>query len=295
MNEAMVKIKGQNPYIIKKEDIKKHSDFHTVINNIYCPTMHCDTKLTYVNSNSPHLRTFRMHNHIPECIYSKERIEEERRKRVEGIVSGNIPEKSLRLKQNYGFKKYFSQPNLSNNVLKQKDSSSKPNKSSKKESDKAATQVNVVSFDNPNVIEHETKIAPIPSIHIDEIDEKYLNKPINLYGELKCMDITENLTILTLKSSKKNKILLPEAYFSSTDLHNPKLFLEIIYRYFKDTNKGIPVCVTSILTNRDDTYIINVPSFSNLTFLEPGNSSTLAKDAGQLASIISRKNLNLEN
>lgn len=289
MNEAIVKIEGQEPYIIIKNDIKNHIDFHTVISNIYCPTMHCDCRLTYVNSKSPHLRTFRMHNHTPGCIYSKERIEEEKQKRVEGIVSGSISEESLRRKQNYGFKKYFSHSKKSNNDLKKKDSSNKPNKLKKNNSDKDPIQISVVSFDDSEVIEDGTKIAPIPSIYIDEIDEKYLNKPINLYGELEGMDITENFTTLTLKSLKKNKIILPEAYFSSTDLYDPKLFLEIIYRYFKDTNKGIPVCVTSILTNRDDTYIINVPLFSNLTFLEPENSSTRAKDAAQLAGIISRK------
>lgn len=154
-------------------------------------------------------------------------------------------------------------------------------------------QISVVSFDNREVIESGIKIAPIPSIHIDEIDEKYLNKPINLYGDLADMDITEKFTTLTLNSSKKNKIILPEAYFSSTNLHNPKQFLEIIYHYFKDTNKDIPICVSSILTNRDDTYTINVPLFSNLTFLDPESTSTRAKDAGKLAGIISRKNLKL--
>lgn len=61
MNEAIVKIKGQDPYIIRKEDIKNNSDFHNIINNIYCSTTDCDCKLTYVNSNRPHLRTL-------ECI-----------------------------------------------------------------------------------------------------------------------------------------------------------------------------------------------------------------------------------
>lgn len=293
MNEARVRIKKQDPYIVKVDDIKNHKDFHTIIENLYCPTAECNCKLTYVNRERPYLRTYRMRNHIPECMYSKERIEEEKRERVERNVSGSISEESLRRKQNYGFKKYFSHPQKSKHNVKKKDATQKPNKLKKDTSKSDSLTTNVITFDNPEVVKEGTKIAPIPSIHINEVDEKYLNKPINLYGELESIDIAENHITLTLKGSKKNKIILPEAYFSSTNLNNPKRFLEIIYHYFKVNNEDIPVCVTSILKKRGNIYLINAPLFSNLKFLEPNSSNINSRDASQLAAILSRKNLDI--
>lgn len=293
MNEAKVKIKNQDSYIIKIDEVKNHKNFHSIIDNIYCPTAECNCKLTYVNRERPYLRTFRMHEHIPECMYSKERIEEEKRKRAERVISGSLSEESLRRKQNYGFKKYFSSPQSSKNNIKKKDTTQKTNKLKKDTSKSQTITTNIVTFDDPEVVKEGTKVAPTPSIHINEVDEKYINKPINLYGVLESMDITENLITLTLKSSNNNKIILPEAYFSSTSLNNPKRFLEIIYHYFKDKNEDIPVCVTSILKKRGSIYLISVPLFSNLTFLEPGSSNTSPKDAGQLGAILSRKKLDI--
>lgn len=69
-NEALLVLNGKREFI-NLEDISKREDFNDVINNLYCPDIHCEARLTYNRSSigSDFLKKHRSAVHNVECSY----------------------------------------------------------------------------------------------------------------------------------------------------------------------------------------------------------------------------------
>lgn len=290
--EEALFIQDGSSKLMDLEDIKNHQDFVSIKNHLYCATPGCECPLIYANGQNPYLRTFPKQNHSTDCPYSLQRIESKNRSENEEIIKRGFSNEEIQTKHKYAFAKYFSPPKKKTDKKTNTTNTSKTVNSNSETEKTVSISPTLSKVENTN--KSKTKSIQTNHLSINEIDDKNVNKIVNIVGTVSYVNYDKNNStfVLKLNGYDNYEITFPEAYLASTSNQEAlkNSFIGISKLSEKET---VVCCLTTYLQKSNDKYQLPIYNVSNLSFgiLESSQKTPLPLSPLKLMEKVSRQKL----
>lgn len=221
--------------------------------------------MIYANGQNPYLRTFPKQNHSVNCPFSLQRIESKNRRENEEIVKRGFSSEEIRVKHKYAFAKYFSPSKKKTDSKQNKNNTSKTVNSNSKTEKTVSISPTLDKVDNIN--KSKTKSIQTSHLSINEIDDKNVNKIVNIVGTVSYVNYDKNNAtfVLKLDDYENYEVTFPESYLASTS--NQESLKNSFIGISKLSKKvTIVCCITTYLQKSNDKYQLPIYNLSSLSF-----------------------------
>lgn len=274
------------------DDIRDHENFTLIKNHLYCAPPGCKCPLIYANGQNPYLRTFPKQNHSVNCPYSLQRIESKNKSQNEEIVKRGFSNEEIQTKHKYAFAKYFS-PSKKKSDNKQNKSNTSKTVNSNSETEKTVS-ISPALDKIENTNKSKTKSIQTNHLSINEIDDKNVNKVVNIVGTVSYVnyDKKNSAFVLKLEDYDNYEIIFPESYITSTSNQEAlkNSFIGISKLSKKET---VVCCITTNLQKSNDKYRLPIYNVNSLSFgiLDSSQKPPLPLNPLKLMEKVSRQKL----